>query len=99
MIETTEIEKKAARQMTLPAPLMSLERLSWNYWWSWAADGASIFRDLDPEIWEECEHNPRQLLSKTSPYRLAQAATDPIYLERVRRIDQSFQGYIADGAT
>jgi glycogen phosphorylase len=99
MIETTEIETRADRDVSFPAPLMTLKRLAWNYWWSWAADGASIFRDLDPEIWEECEHNPRQLLSKTSPYRLAQAATDPIYLERVRRIDQSFQGYIADGAT
>jgi starch phosphorylase len=99
MIETTEIEKRADRAVSLPAPLMPLKRLAWNYWWSWAADGASIFRDLDPEIWEECEHNPRQLLSKTSPYRLAQAATDPIYLERVRRIDQSFQAYMADGTT
>jgi hypothetical protein len=61
MIETTEIEKRAAQQPKLPAPLAPLERLAWNYWWSWAADGAGIFRDLDPEIWEECENNPRQL--------------------------------------
>lgn len=98
MVETTEIEKRAERDVSFPAPLIPLKRLAQNYWWSWAADGASIFRDLDPEIWEECEHNPRQLLSKTSPYRLAQAATDPIYLERVRRIDQSFQAYMADSA-
>jgi len=71
MVETTEIEKRgAAQQNRLPAPLAPLERLAWNYWWSWAADGAGIFRDLDPEIWEECEHNPRQLLAKTSAYRL-----------------------------
>src|SRR5215510_1180130 len=95
MIETTEIEKLAVRKNNLPAPLLPLERLAWNYWWSWTADGASIFRDLEPELWEECEHNPRQLLARTSPYRLAQAATDPAYLERVRRIDQAFQDYMA----
>ena len=95
MIETTEIEKRVAREGELPAPLKPLERLAWNYWWSWAADGASIFRDLDSEIWEECEHNPRELLAKTSPYRLAEAATDPVYLERVRRIDEIFQAYMA----
>ena len=95
MIETTEMEQRVARKNDLPAPLIPLERLAWNYWWSWAADGASVFRDLDPEIWEECEHNPRQLLAKTSAYRLAEAATDPVYLERVRRIDQSFQSYMA----
>ena len=90
MIDTTEIEKLAVRKNNLPAPLLPLERLAWNYWWSWTADGASIFRDLEPEIWEECEHNPRQLLARTSSYRLAQAATDPAYLERVKRLVNCF---------
>ena len=98
MIETTEVEKRAAQQNKLPAPLAPLERLAWNYWWSWAADGAGVFRDLDPEIWEECEHNPRLLLAQTSAYRLAEAATDPVYLERVRRVDESFTSYMATGA-
>jgi glycogen phosphorylase len=95
MTETTEIEQRVVRKNALPAPLTALERLAWNYWWSWAADGASVFRDLDPEIWEECEHNPRQLLAKTTAYRLAEAATDPVYLERVRRLDETFQSYMA----
>src|SRR5215204_1567007 len=95
MIETTEPERRVVRKTELPAPLIPLERLAWNYWWSWAADGEGVFRDLDPEIWEECEHNPRLLLAKTSAYRLAEAATDPVYLERVRRIDQSFHSYLA----
>jgi glycogen phosphorylase len=94
MIDTSEMEQRVARKNKLPAPLIPLERLAWNYWWSWAADGESIFRDLDPEIWEECEHNPRQLLAKTSAYRLAEAATDPAYLERLQRIDETFQSYM-----
>ena len=95
MIETTEMEQRVTQANALPAPLIPLERLAWNYWWSWAADGESVFRDLDPEIWEESEHNPRQLLARTSAYRLAEAATDPVYLERVRRIDARFQSYMA----
>ena len=94
MIETTETEPRVVRKSELPAPLTALERLAWNYWWSWAADGEGVFRDLDSEIWEECEHNPRQLLAKTSSFRLAEAATDPIYLERVSRLDESFQSYM-----
>ena len=97
MIETTEIEKQAAQQQKLPAPLAPLQRLAWNYWWSWAAGGAGLFRDLNPEIWEECEQNPRRLLAMTSPYRLAQAATDPLYLERVRRLEERFQSYLTAG--
>ena len=95
MIESTETEQRVAQNTALPAPLLPLERLAWNYWWSWAADGASVFRDLDSEIWEECEHNPRKLLAKTSPFRLAEAATDPVYLERVQHLDESFQAYMA----
>src|ERR1044072_635888 len=95
MIETSEIENRAAQQDQLPAPLAPPERVAWNYWWSWAADGAEIFRDLEPEIWEECEHNPRLLLAKTSAFRLAEAATDPVYLDRVRHIDESFRAYIS----
>ncbi len=94
MIETIDIEK-SARMSALPEPLIPLERLAWNYWWSWAPDGISIFRDLEPEIWQDCEHNPRQLLARTSPYRLAEAASDPVYLERVDRICKSFDAYMA----
>ena len=100
MIETTEIFKNSTdNQNILPAPLKPLERLAWNYWWSWAPDGASIFRDLDPNIWDECEQNPRQLLARTSAFRLAQAATDPLYLERVRRLSDTFETYIAPART
>src|SRR5215470_6521836 len=97
MIDTTEMETRAVQQNKVPAPLAPLERLAWNYWWSWAADGAEIFRDLDPDIWEDCEQNPRQLLARTSAYRLAEAAADPLYLERVQRIEQKFQTYLAAG--
>jgi glycogen phosphorylase len=73
---------------------LPLEALAWNYWWSWAPDGPAVFRDLEPELWEECEHNPRQLLARVSPYRLAEAASDPVYLERVQRLAQSFETYL-----
>ena len=63
MIDTTEIER-VGRNNELPAPLIPLERLAWNYWWSWAADGESVFRDLDPEIWEECVSATRASYSR-----------------------------------
>ena len=74
--------------------LLLLESLAWNYWWSWAPDGAAVFRDLDPELWEEYEHNPRELLARVSPYRLAEISSDPVYLERVRRLAQRFDTYM-----
>ncbi len=79
---------------TLPEPLKALDRLWRNYWWSWAADGASVFRDLDPSIWETCEHNPKKLLSEVSEFRLMQMATDPVYITRVKRLAEEFDKYL-----
>jgi len=47
---TPETENEIEPQFVmreLPATLQLLEALSWNYWWSWAPEGAEIFRDLD----------------------------------------------------
>src|ERR687884_147354 len=95
-----EIEQqRALSERRLPESLRSLERLAWNYWWSWSLDGASVFRDLDLAVWEECEHNPRRLLAEVSEFRLMQMATDPVYCERVRRLAAGFDEYMADNRT
>lgn len=78
----------------LPPPLVALERIARNYWWSWAFDGRSLFRDLAPDTWEECEQNPLSLLSRTSEYRLAQMAADPAYVERVRELSDRLDAYL-----
>ncbi|HYN86868.1 MAG TPA: alpha-glucan family phosphorylase [Pyrinomonadaceae bacterium] len=82
----------------LPETLKPLRRVSWNYWWSWARDGAAVFRDLDPELWERCEHNPRRLLRETSDYSLAWMATDPAYTARVARLAEEFDRYLSEDA-
>jgi starch phosphorylase len=88
------VEEQTSKRI-LPEPLEALERLSWNYWWSWAKDGASVYRDLDPTVWEECEHNPRKLLNEVSEFRLMQMATDPVYYARVRQLVENFDEYIS----
>jgi starch phosphorylase len=100
MIETIEPlnTETSPTTPTMPLPLQPLERLCWNYWWSWSAEGAGVFRDLDAELWDECEHNPRLLLAKVSDYRLAEMATDPVYLERVRRLADQFDEYMKENS-
>lgn len=102
MIETIESAETMApivKLPILPFSLQPLALLSWNYWWSWAPDGESCFRDLDPDLWEECEHNPRLMLAKVSEYRLAQMATDPAYLARVGKLYDSFHRYMDEALT
>ena len=89
-------QRSTLRERLLPESLRSLERLAWNYWWSWAPGGASVFRDLDATVWDDCEHNPRRLLSEISEFRLLQMATDPDFCDRVRRLTEKFDEYLAD---
>jgi starch phosphorylase len=97
MITQIEIERStAARARELPPNLQPLERLAWNYWWSWAPDGTETFRDLDDDVWEQCEHNPRALLALASDLRIAERAADPSYAERVRQLAARFDAYMND---
>ena len=92
----TEVEPTSLRGRELPSNLQPLERLAWNYWWSWAPDGAETFRDLDAEVWEQCQHNPRTLLAQASDLRIAERAVDPSYAERVRQLASRFDAYMSD---
>jgi len=96
---TPETENEIEQQFVmreLPATLQLLEALSWNYWWSWAPDGAEIFRDLDSNLWQQCEQNPRLLLTQISDLRLTQMAADPSFGERVRKLYERFVAYLND---
>jgi glycogen phosphorylase len=80
----------------LPQTLQLLKSLSRNYWWSWAPDGSEVFRDLDPNLWQQCEQNPRLLLTQISDLRLTQMAADPSFSDRVRLLNDRFIAYMAD---
>src|SRR5437660_10763253 len=83
------------RTRDLPRTLRPLESLAWNFWWSWAPDGAEVFRDLDPGLWQQCEQNPRALLAQVSDLRYAQMAADPTSSDRVRRLADLFETYMS----
>lgn len=91
-IETTD----AISARELPATLKPLAEIAWNYWWSWAPDGQEIFRDLDPSVWQQCEHNPRALLAQTSDLRLTQMAADPAFADRVQGLSERFNAYLSE---
>lgn len=95
MFTDTEKENRPlAQTRDLPPTIHALERLAWNYWWSWAPDGADVFRDLDRTLWQQCEQNPRALLAQVSDLRLAQMGADPTFSERVSRLAERFEAYL-----
>ena len=70
----------------LPEPLQPLARVSYDYRWSWALDGASTFEAIDPERWVRAGFNPLRLLTETPRSTLALAAVSSEIVGRVARL-------------
>ena len=49
--------------------------LAQNLWWSWDEESVSLFRELDPVRWRECDHNPILLLQQMPIALLAARAS------------------------
>ena len=82
----------------LPENLQFLETLSWNFFWSWKPDGAKLFRELAPTLWEECEQNPRVMLKKVKGLQLWQKANEADYVAKLNRFAEEFENYHAQPA-
>ena len=95
-IENEIKSESVVRARELPTTLKSLEKLAWNYWWSWAPDGPEIFRDLDPGLWHQVEQNPKALLAQISDLQLTQMAADPAFADRVEQLSNRFAAYTND---
>src|SRR3954469_23289567 len=84
-----DLERSAdALASRIPEPLGVFARLAYNYRWSWAFDGADVFRAIDPERWDRVAENPVRLLQETTADKLAAAAGDSALLERAATLEQ-----------
>ncbi len=79
----------------MPENLKNLEEITWNYFWSWEAGGAEIFRELEPTLWEKCEQNPRLLLKRVNQLRLWQKSTDAEYVAKVNKFAEKLKNYLS----
>ena len=92
----TAAEKLAQK---LPLPLKRLADLAYNYWWSWTTDRVSLFRQINPDEWDRCDHNPVAILKSVSSERLTQLTEDPSYIKQVKALASQFDSYMSSDAT
>jgi len=81
-------------QSDVPEKLSALKDLSNNLWWSWNTDAGSIFRRMDPSLWEEVKHNPKLLLEKIDYKRLLVLEDDDEFVADLRKVDKAFKDYM-----
>ena len=78
----------------LPATLEPLRELSFNLWWTWEPLARRLFRELDPELWDQTNHNPVRMLQLSRQSRLEELAQDKNFLRELKQVFQSFEKYL-----
>ena len=78
----------------MPSRISRLYELAYNLWWSWHPEALALYRELDPDLWEETGHNPVRFLCSVEPQRLEQAANDTAYLEQYESVLNDFDHYM-----
>ena len=82
-------------QSDVPDKLSSLKELANNLWWSWNTEAESLFRRMDPSLWEKVQHNPKLLLEKIDYKRLLVLEDDDEFITDLDKIMKTFRDYIS----
>jgi starch phosphorylase len=77
----------------LPDRLRPLQELAYNLWWCWNHEAISLFRRIDPDLWEAIEHSPVKMLGRIDQARLEVLLHDDGFLAHMDRVDQAFRDY------
>ena len=71
-----------------------LAALTRNLWWSWDPDSVSLFRDLDPLLWQTCGHNPIAMLQQIDGHQLEQRVVQMALHGRINHAYRRMQEYL-----
>ena len=83
----------------IPQRLSRLRELAFNIWWSWHPEAQDLYRQIDPELWEQDYHNPVDFLRDVRQRRLEDAAENPAYLKQYDHVLDSFDRYMGETKT
>lgn len=71
-----------------------LKDLARNFYWGWHPDVVAIFRDLDPELWREVNHNPTTFLLRLSKNMLEEKGKEIVPETRLTRALEQVRRYL-----
>ncbi len=81
-------------QSDVPEKLTFLKELANNLWWSWDIEAESLFKRMDPSLWEEVRHNPKLLLEKIDYKRLLVLEDDEEFVADLKGLYRLFRDYM-----
>lgn len=88
--------KKIIVESNVPEELQPLRDLSRNLWWVWNSKARDLFKEIDPVIWEACQHNPIVLLEETSLERFEELKSDQSFILRMKSAANQLSAYLGE---
>ena len=85
--------------VNLPPQLTRLHDLTYNLHWAWSSETSDLFRRLDPQRWEETNHNPITTLAGLDEERLQTLADDVAFVADLAHAAASLDSYLAETNT
>ena len=83
----------------LPKEISKLSEIANNLWWSWNTEFLKIFKEIDIDLWEQCNKNPVKFLRLVDQEKLERASTDPEILRNYRVNVDNFESYMKSRTT
>jgi starch phosphorylase len=80
----------------LPQAIQALSSLSDNLWFVWNYDGESLFRGMNPDLWEDTRQNPVEFLGRLKQDDLKSLASDQGFCAHLERVKREFDRYMSE---
>lgn len=81
----------------IPHRVHRIGELAGNLWWSWHREARDLFKMLDYTLWRATSHNPVEMLLEVSPERLAEVASDPLFLRQYDAVMMALDADVKNG--
>lgn len=79
---------------SIPERLKPLQTLANNLWWCWNADAVTLFRRINPDLFEALDHSPIRLLTTLEQKRFDELLTDDGFLAHMDRVAETLDHYL-----
>ena len=80
----------------LQDPLVDLETIARNMYWSWDPEFVELFRRIDSNLWTISGHNPVRLLGSISQEKLDSLAENQAFINQLHRVADKLKTYLND---
>jgi phosphorylase/glycogen(starch) synthase len=87
--------KKFEVRENIPEKLGPLEEIAMNLHWSWDEEATALFQSIDPDLWEETNHNPIMAARRLPLSRFKELEEDKEFIRKMNRIHNKCQAYVA----